>query len=419
MRIPICFLLGVILGISGCSWQKKEDKLDENSPVKVQVPVYTEGTYRMEIVELRSLNNISELKGSAAKFLLDPGTSKGKLHGRDPHIRYMRDSNDVIVALDDLSLQLLTVYAHFEKLKNLDESAGAKNVLNYPRTVAVNAKFRSSEGLLENNALYSGQYDALLVVPYTQNALPIMANAGVIGHEHFHALFQKLVVEPLKDKYPDPDHPTLHAVEEMGLTTTMARKRLIKREKVDQRELYHTILLRGVNEGFADLWGWIFSGDTGFVGRSLPSQKVIRELEVVPSELYTKDDILNPVKNGEDDEELLLRSYQYGTQLARGLKNFSKIYGHGKKMTGAEVQAAMSKFLTATLPELRKKFEALKDDEYLTLSQVALLFVDQVKDMGSDECNFIAKLMPGEEAELFKMEPRCKAIEEKEASPKP
>ncbi len=414
MRFTIWILLGALLGITGCSWEKKEDKLDENSPVKVQVPVYTEGTYRMEIVELHSLNNLSELKGSAAKVLMDPGTSKGKLQGREPHIRYMRDSNDVIVALDDLSLQLLTVYAHFEKLKQLDDSSGASGVLPYPRTVAVNAKFRSSEGMLENNALYSGQYDALLVVPYTQSALPLMANAGVIGHEHFHALFQKLVVTPLKDKYPDPDHPTLHPVDEMGLTTTMDRKRLAKKSKAPPRMTYHAALLRGVNEGFADLWGWIYSGDTSFVGRSLPSEKTNRELEVVPDDLYSKEDLLGPVENGEDEDALLYRSYQHGTQLARALKNFAKIYGHGKKMEPAAIREKMSKVLTATLPALEKKFESLKDTEYLTLSQVALLFMDQLPDIRSDECNFMAKLMPQEDTVGLKMVEKCKAIEEKE-----
>jgi len=423
MRNYMCLFSGAVLvALSACSWEKKESKLDENAPVKVQLPVYTEGTYRMEVVELTSLKSLNDLRGSAAKFFLDASSSSGSLQGRNPHIRYIRDSNDVIVAQDDLSLQLLTVYAHMEKLKALDESSGAKDVLSYPRTVAVNAKFRSAEGILENNALYSGQYDALLVVPYTKSSLPLMANAGVIGHEHFHALFQKLVINPLKEKYPDSDRPTLHDAgqlgEQMGLTTIAGRTNKA-RVNADPRKVYHSALLRGVNEGFADLWGWIYSGDNSFVGRSLPQEKVNRELEIVPDALYEKEELLEPITLGESDDGILFRSYQHGTQLARALRNFAKIYGKGQKISNAEVRSRMAKVLTATLPALQKKYETLKDDEYLTLGVIASLFTEQVKDMQSDECYFIAKLMPGEDEKAVKMGDKCRKIEASEKGTNP
>jgi hypothetical protein len=403
--------LGVVaFTLGACSWNKKEKDIDPNSPVKVQLPVYTEGTYKMEVVELSTLRSLNDLRGMAANFLMDAGSSDGKLQGKSPHIHYMRDSNDIIVAQDDLSLQLLTVYAHMEKLKNLDEASGAKDVLSYPRTVAVNAKFRSSEGILENNALYSGQYDALLVVPYTKADLPLMANAGVLGHEHFHALFQKLVIDPSKDRYPDPTHPNLHPSESSGLTTIL-HGALSLADKSDIHTKYHAALLRGVNEGFADFWGWIYSGDNNFVGRSLPQEKLNRELDIIPDALYGKDDLFEALQSGEDEDAILYRSYKHGTQLARALRNFSIIYAKGKKVTADEVRPLMAQVLTATLPALQKKIEALKDDEYLTLGQVASLFTDQVKDMKSEECFFIAKLMPGEDEKSLSMGNRCKSID--------
>jgi hypothetical protein len=407
-------LLGVVfLATSACSWDKKEDKIDENGPIKVQLPVYTEGTYRMEVVQLFSLKSLADIRGEAAKFLLDATSADGKLQGRNPYIRYMRDSNDVIIAQDDLSLQLLTVYAHMEKLRALDESSGAKDVLSYPRTIAVNAKFRSSEGIMENNALYAGQYDALLVVPYTKSSLPLMANAGVIGHEHFHALFQKLVIEPLKDRYPDPNHPTLHSPEvlgqEMGLT--MISRSTRGALKSDPRTQYHAALMRAVNEGFADLWGWIYSGDNSFVGRSLPSEKINRELEIVPDKLDDKDELLGPINLGDSEDEILALSYRMGTELARALRNFANMHAKSQNISTDEVRPRMAQALMAALPALQKKFEALKKDEYLTLSQVAELFSEQVKDMKSDECYFLAKLMPGDEEKSMKMGDKCKGIE--------
>lgn len=408
------FLLGVVfLATAACSWDKKEEKLDDSGPIKVQLPVYTEGTYRMEVVQLFSLKSLADIRGEAAKFLLDATSVDGKLQGHNPYIRYMRDSNDVIVAQDDLSLQLLTIYAHMEKLRTLDESSGAKDVLSYPRTIAVNAKFRSSEGIMENNALYAGQYDALLVVPYTKSSLPLMANAGVIGHEHFHALFQKLVIEPLKDQYPDPNHPTLHSPEilgqEMGLT--MISRPVRGAAVVDPRTQYHAALMRAVNEGFADLWGWIYSGDNSFVGRSLPSEKINRELEIVPDALYDKDDLLGPINLGDSEDSILSRSYQMGTQLARALRNFAVLHAKSQNISTDEVRPRMAQALMSALPALQKKFGALKKDEYLTLSQVAEIFSEQVKDMKSKECDFLAKLMPGDEEKSMKMGDKCRGIE--------
>lgn len=421
--IEIFWLGALVIGLSACSWEKKEKTLDENSPVKVQIPVYTEGTYKMEVVELMSLHSLPSLRGGAAKFLIDPSTSKGQLQGRAPNLQYMRDANDVIVATDDLSLQLLTVYAHFEKLKNLEDSVGAKNVLSYPRTVAVNAKFRSSAGMLENNALYTGQYDALLVVPYTDSALPIMANAGVIGHEHFHALFQKMVVEPLGEKYPDAEKPTLHPVEDLDVTGNLGLSTMIRgsrmRENTDPRLVYHTVLMRGVNEGFADLWGWIYSGDNNFVGRSLPSEKINRTLETIPDQLFTKEFLQERIAAGETEDNLLFRSYQHGTQLARALRNFTIEYGMGKNISNEEARKKMAQVLTETLPVLKTKLENLKSDEYLTLGQVTELFTEQVKDMGSKECFKVAKLMPAADEQLTKMGEKCRGIETQEKGVKP
>lgn len=419
MRIYGWFFLGVVgLTLGACSWEKKETKLDPDAPVKVQVPVYTEGTYRMEVVELRTLSSLNDLKGAAAKFLLDANTSSGSLRGRSPHIRYMRDSNDVIVAQDDLSLQLLTLYAHIEKLKNLDDAVGAKGVLSYPRTVAVNARFRSSQGLMENNAIYTGQYDALLVVPYTEGDLPLMANAGVVAHEHFHALFQKLVVEPLKDKYPDFKHATVHLVEN-SVFRNISREMESPKRETSLRDHYHAALMRGVNEGLADFWGWIYSGDDSFVGRSLPQEKINRELDIVPDDLFSKEVLLKVIQNAKEEKEILSASYDHGTQLARALRNYSKLYAKGKKQSLAEVRPQMAQIVTVFLPAFQKKFETLKDDEYMTLGQVAVLFTEQVKDMHSDECYSIAKLMPGGEEKSSKLGEKCRLIETQEKGGKP
>jgi hypothetical protein len=412
--------MGILLFVlSACTAEKKEAKISEGAPVRAQIPVYAEGTYHMEIVELFGLKSLTELQGTAARFLINPSISEGSIQGQTPHLNYMRDSNDVIVATDEVSLQLLTLYAHYEKLHALDETAGAKDVLAYPRTVAVNAKFRSSQGLVENNALYSGHYDALMVVPYTQNSLPLMANAGVIGHEHFHALFQKLVIEASTGKFPDPDHATLHPIESMTLEGGRgARGGAEGQQTENPREKYHAALLRAVNEGLADVWGWIYSGDDNFVGRSLPSEKIRRQLDVIPEFLATRDELLSPIAQGAGSDHVLALSYQFGTQLARSIRNFANLYGLGKEMKTQEIRAKLAQVLISSLPKLQEKYFGLKDEEYLTLSAVFSLIVDQMPDIQSEECKFVERIIPKEEKGKVSVLDQCKAFTKKEDGPK-
>lgn len=407
-----------IVALGACSWQKKENKLDEGEPVRVQVPFSVDGKYRLGIVELFTLSNIQRLEGSSARFLLDPNTTSGQLRGRSPRFRYIRDHEGVIVAKDDFSLQLMTVYTHFEKLRLLDSAVGAHDVLKYPRTIAINVQVSDESGKVENNALYSAQHDALLIVPYTRQELPLMVNGGVIGHEHFHALFQKLFIAPLKDKYPESKKPTVHnekaLIEAMGLgnaSGNLYREEKFEVSKTDLRERYHAALLRAINEGFADIWGWVYSGDNQFVGRSLPQEKVNRELEIIPQRLFPRNDLMFSVEFGEPDSVLLFKSYQHGTQLARTIRNFANLYAKGKNTNANAVRTQIGQILISTLSEMKKEYEALKDDELYTLSRAVAVFARQAKDIASPECYFLAKLMPQEDRQETGLDKDCRALE--------
>lgn len=407
-----CWVLVPFLLVFGsCNWSKKEDKIDPGTPVKVQIPVFVDGDYQLKIVELTTLSSLTDFSGTSAKFLFDAGKNQiGKLSGKTPNIRYIRDEDDVIIALDDQSLQVLTVYAHFEKLRELDSEVGATGVLSYPRTVAIDSKFKTSDGILENNAVYSGKYDALLVTPFTESTLPLMANAGVIGHEHFHALFFKLVIEPLGAKFPQASEATMHEAD-VGDELSSGRT---KRAPTTPRDRYHTALMRGINEGFADLWGWIYSGDNSFVGRSLPQQKLIRDLEVIPTSIYGRDELLGAVLSGESDDSLLQRSYDHGVQLARTLRNFAILAEKSRGLSDAQARSEMGVLVKKSLPDIAKQFAALKPDEYYSLATAIAAVVNNQSKMSSMECNFVAKLLPAEEIVMQDLRSKCKDIEANE-----
>jgi hypothetical protein len=365
-------IIATLIVLSACSPQKADEDL--KGPVQVQVPFVVDGKYDLHVLEILTLKDLPHLEGAAARFLIDPDSSSGVLKGRSPEIKYIRNQSGVIVATDDLSLQLLTIYAHYERLQQLDAKVGAAGVLTYPRTVAVNTQIRSGEGELDtDNALYSGKYDALLMVPYTQQGLPIMANGGVLAHEHFHAFFQKLVVAPLAAKYPDAQ----------------------KNKEV--QNLYHAALLRAFNEGFADVWGWIYSGDTEFVKRSLPKVGHERDLDPrggvldnIKSSAWLKNEV---AYSNEDFQALVASSYVIGSQLARVIKNFAHINQQRTGLSLAETKILIGKYLLQLLPNLKTRIENLKEDEFVTPAEALDMFSEQVSDLSQSECNYFAKLV--------------------------
>jgi hypothetical protein len=361
-------VVGMLIMASACSFKKKDEDL--SGPVQVQIPFYVNGQYGLRILELLTLQDLPRLSGGAAKFLMDPDSGAGILNGRAPNFRYIRNDDGVVIPTDDLSLQLVTVYAHFERLQILDEQVGAKGVLSYPRVVAINTQIKKSDGSLETDgALYSGKHDAVLMIPYTQNFLPVMANGGVLAHEHFHALFQKLVIEPLGEKYPD-----------------------LEKEK-DLHTKYHATLLRGINEGFADVWGWIYSGDTNFVGRSLPKYGEGRDLDAdnVFENIKSTSWIRNEVQFETDPEALVATAYVVGHHIARVIKSFATFYRERKGIEPGQARLLVGEYLLKALPLISEKVLNLKEDQFLSPMVALDALSANVPDLSSEECNYFAK----------------------------
>ena len=409
MRIFLkSLLLGLLVLATACSMRRKEENQD--GPLRAQIPVATRDGYSLQIVDLLTLTGLADLSGSAARFVLDPELNSGVLQGHSPHLQYFRNVSGVVIPTDTLSLQLLTMYSHYERLQQLDQKTGAGGLLSYPRTVAVNTNFKDADGTPEsNNALYSGKLDALIMVPYTEQGLPIMANGGVIGHEHFHSIFQKIVIDNLKDKYPLTVQTNPH-LQESILKTAEGEVANLDLTKADSRTKYHTVLLRGFNEGFADVWGWIYTGDAQFVGRSLPSQKLTRDMDTPLFRLEAKDEVLNWVELSEKDSLLLGESYLIGNELARAVRTFANLYSAEKKISLEETRIRIGQALIKSLPVMRDKYAALAEDQYLAPIDALAILTDQMAELGPTECYFMAKLAPlTDRTDVFQA--KCKALE--------
>lgn len=339
-------------------------------PLRVQVPITKTqtGEYELQNLTLDTLSDLKTLFGKAARFFLEPGIFQGKLVGKSPAIQFMRNSSGVYIAKDALSLQMLTLYAHFERLMKQDQALGIDSILSWPRQVAVDAQVKPGTGSLENNALYSGENDIFIFVPYRLEGLPLMVNGGVVAHEHFHAYFQKLFIDPIKNEYPSVAGLQPHKTQ----LETATSDEEIPNAKVDLPAAYHSVLLRGLNEGLADIWGWLYSGDVNFVRKSLPQEKSTRRLDLPVNSFVSSDQLAKMVEGTQDNNQVGL-SYAIGNLYARlikGLidqrvKEISLQKGKEKDQVFAEVRIEAQKALIKSLPLIRSEYLAASTQKSL------------------------------------------------------
>jgi hypothetical protein len=416
MRNPVRFssrktsLSAVALALaffaSACSYHPKEDS--NSGDLQVQVPVSSQGQYSMSVMDLSSVFDLTHLRGAAAKLLIEPHIFKNQLRGRSPEIHYIKNSHGVIVATDADSLEMLTLYAQFEKLHALDQSLGVDQYNKWPVTVAVNALTKdASGGIEEDNAFYAGQFDAYLFAPYKKAELPLMVNSGVIGHEHFHSIFQHMVIDPLAAKYPGACQPTAHnekaRLKAFGLATGIAGDDTgggagSDCENGGDNASYNASVLRGLNEGLADVWGWIYSGDENFVQRSLPMVMTTRSLSYASTGLMSKTQYMNELTWAQGQSEpnrssaLGALPYEMGTGIARTVK--SLIQKHNPDLSSVELRRKAAELVVAALPAIRDQINSLSSDQALAPADLMMTIASHLSGLTTDDCQWLENLIP-------------------------
>jgi hypothetical protein len=410
--------IAMILGLAvGCSFVATEHRSEGGH--RVLIPWSRDGQYKFEAIPLPSLLSVSNLVGKASMYLLSPSVIDQKLAGFQPRVRTFRDNDGVYVPTDELSLHLLTLYAHIEKLQDLDAAVGLGQLLPKPRIVGVEVRIpQKHRGQVENNALYSPQLDALLFVPYKGDDLPLTVNAGVIAHEHFHSLFNYLVLKPARAKIRAVKAAQVHAGEEKELRAVFedipvdakvengSVGRLLPDEatkapgvvgetendpaNIGQEsvaladwEIYHINLLRAMNEGLADVWGWIYSGDNIFVRRSIPGVQKSRDLERSgPQKLYSMETFRQMTLAASIAGDESVRAYELGTIYARALKNVFEPQLQKSGRTRLDV----AKLVVKVLPKLKDKIETIDKNQWLKPTALLELFVQELSPEDAELC---------------------------------
>lgn len=264
--------------------------------------------------ELRTLSSTTPLRGLVAEIWLQGELGPQGPVGIRPYLKGFFDSRGIWVGRDVHSLRLISLYATFEKLWEIDGELGLRSYLKWPRQVFFDTKVKLGENVSHNNARYSPEWDIYIFEPYTLSELDLVINPGVVAHEHFHALFHHIVTQSVSDQ---------------GLKQALLKSPEISSgpskpqpdfAPVDlSSAIYIHYLVRAWNEALADVWAWLVTGDTHFVERSIPSEKG-RSLDGdTPPSLLTKKQLLDVLLSNPAPAVRLYFSYQLGSQMAKQL----------------------------------------------------------------------------------------------------
>lgn len=403
-------LLQSLLGISlvasliGCSREPETNKV--SGDVKTRIPVAAEGgSYSLQEVTLQGVTSLYELGGDFAKFYIYPAVSNNKLQGTQPKTRFLK-AGDLYIPEDELSQQMAVIYHHLQKLATLDNELGAVGVNTWPRDVGVSVRYRRDNRFDSNNAFYDGTIDAILVVPYTQSHLPIAVNAGILAHEHFHSLYYKLVEKNMFDRDSKPLHGKKVREEVLGVVD--GGMNISKVQPVDSDvEKYHKIFSRGLNEGLADFWAWIYTGDPDFLQQSLPSEKSgrtlnLNEKEVEAYKFPNQEDLWARIDNSmyRFDHEGKRNpcygdrvAYCLGTDYARTLKRLATVVQNTRGLSSLEARKLVGAAIVKTLPATRENLLKYKNSEYFQPESFFTLLETSLSGLRSDEKNFLAELV--------------------------
>lgn len=394
----------------------QSDSASEAGTVRVLAPMSnSKAGYSLDILELKGIEDLQTVSGHFARFFLSPRIVDNHLQGTAPKGRFIRNGGGDYIPANEITQQLVTVYAHMQRLAQLDEDLGAGGVNKWPRDIGVAVKVK---GGVYNNAFYDGKTDSMLFVPYDQQGLPIAINGGILAHEHFHSLFYKLVLK--ESPYKGNAHDRPEFLNSVGITEEKARERKvlpimtrIEGEPMDastQYFYYHAALSRGLNEGLADFWGWMYTGDPDFIAQSLPNERSARSLKAADENSVNALPSLNIVQRAlniyysSGDEKAMKQyvvglAYSMATSYSRVMKRFTDIYARERSIDSLQARKDVAKILVKTLPKIAEGFQKL-EGRYYTSVDFMVSFIEQLGAMHEAECSFVKDVLNNTNSDL-------------------
>jgi hypothetical protein len=391
-----CLIWSLAMLVLSC--QPQAALVDVHGDVQVLIPVnQTESKPSEQItsVTLKEIQSLGQVSGSYVHFYYSPGAKEGALQGSAPQAQFIRNKNGVYVAKDYLTQQMFTLYYHVQNLADFNTQISPDLKPTAPFSIGLNTKLQETNEASQNNAFYDGESNALLFVPYSLKNTPIAINSGIIAHEFFHSVFYKLVLKSFHAK----QQSIFQSVDELTDSETQ--------EKIKNNLYYNQTYIRGINEGVADFWGWIYTNNVDYISLSLPefggSRKMTLDKDLVGL-FIEQQDIENKVKealrvSSNPSEYLSGYIYKIGTPHARFLKELTTRISIENKIALKEAQLMMAKALYKMMIFVEKNNLLSNQDTKLEADGFFKYFAQpEISDLplSAAQCDFVMKYLRSE-----------------------
>ncbi|MDZ4661334.1 MAG: hypothetical protein SGJ18_06900 [Pseudomonadota bacterium] len=406
MRLGLPFVV-ILTGLFIACAPKKT-----GSPTRVLIPWPTaENKYSLQTVELPTITNINKFEGAAAEFMDNPSLVRNTLSGAAVQGDFFTNEKGVFVAKDFKTLNLITVYAHIERLNQFMDQLELSSLIPLPRKIAVGLRSNLLDLPKTNNAIYIGPLDTIVILPYEESGLPISMNAGILAHEYFHAIFHNIILKDFlkeQNEWTEAD-AEFHRLDGIIPKPDRAEDRDIKCPNENPKDLtnkeLNQLIFSGLNEGLADLWAWIYTGDPAFMSYSISGQshrKLDRPIARLPTVKYIRDEYRTRLEENCNKrltiKNMRRKAYTWGSSIAQFFvklveSDFKKVGAEHRKLLAEKIIKSVKNFSTALNNEE-------KSDKAMSLNRFFQQYFLANEKASGKTCEFLSQVMAKEETEL-------------------
>jgi hypothetical protein len=353
------FLIAAGLAVSSC----KPDELNTDQPIRARILTPTDGSYALQDVTFETLHSLHTVSGSIGKIwghasasleadpeeIIATANPDGlyRTRGRSVDLDFIVE-NDVAVPLNFPSMEILALYYNFERtVLTWQEDLGLPfDEIGLPRvfynpSLSVSREGVSTELSIVMNAAYlSGIKDLWFFKTSAKEQVPVKMNLGVVAHEFGHFIFDYRFARL------DP-------------------------EAYETEFVTNDYLLSGINEGLADFFSYMVTGNPDEFGKSLPQIADERNLPVS----WT----LNTLRNADCQGGF----YCAGSILASALYEIANSPGQTRMSVGQVVYDA--------LPEFALRWSEEKNNDIVDQSLIIVPIIQQSGQAKATYCAVFKK----------------------------
>ncbi len=459
LRLISAILLFALLGCNS-PFSKKEGK-----PYKVLLLVPNDqGGYSFETKTIETMDDPTTVEGANLKVRINSKFYPDRIEDQIPHASYRVNEDGVLLPADTNSMLYYGLYYNMEQLLKFDQQIGLVGALPYPRIASIQTdvikSFSGPVRVWKNNLAYLPGYDRIIVYKFDESVLPAPLNLGLVAHEHFHAIFEK-IVEPTqmvqfeiqREEIEQMQKTREKKIQQLGLTKDQISK-LSPQQLFDQlqpsddevKEMqaelktihsgskgYNYLMLNALTEGFADFWAWLITGkelpaEDTFTSSDLKkfnieNRKVNNSVVPVYAEYNMKLDFnynafttqeQGMAKKSDDGFSVRDYFYIYGSKYSVLLRSLSETIA-ARAATPSEAKVQIGRWMIQGLSRIRGRlgqFNQTKDaDEMLTQDLILEGFVpDNLEEAQLTEvCTKIKTFLLFQEETYSKLK-KCESV---------